>query len=371
MSPLFRDPHPTCSRCRGRSYSYKSTCKTCDGWSLDQWEHYRLNELMLGAVNHLPAMLATPLKKLPTLPCHQPPRGPFRLRLPPPPPLVGLGEGREAPSVVDIKEPRVSSPPSVPLQEQGERGTDTQVRGGEGDASATSLALAVGGLGVSAQPQLDTLADKSPPSPSHLRLKISSYHHMDDWGEEGEDRVPSPAPSPPQAKRRRREEREQGTDRVRAPDFQGKSARHRSPTRERPQPRGHERYTAPARPRSPPLRALPAGGSRIHWGLIRPYSEQVEFGEDRPRPLDQSVHPNSVTNSVWQRTEARNCSHAQEPDEPSRSYPHPHHHADTSDRSRPWAPQPHDFAAQPAPTDPYHRAPQPPGLTDQRNHRAS
>ena len=47
---------------------------------------------------------------------------------------------------------------------------------------------------------------------------------MDDWGVEGEDRVPSPAPSPLQSKRRR-EERERGTDRTRAPDFQEKSAR--------------------------------------------------------------------------------------------------------------------------------------------------
>ena len=93
----------------------------------------------------------------------------------------------------------------------------------------------MGGGGESAQPQLDTLADKSPPSPSHLRLKISSYHHVDDWGEgeEGEDRVPSPSPSPPHAKRRR-EEREQGTDRSQAPDFQGKSVRHWSPPGERP-----------------------------------------------------------------------------------------------------------------------------------------
>ena len=100
-----------------------------------------------------------------------------------------------------------------------------------------------GGGGSSSQPQPDTLEDKSPPSPSHLRLKISSYHHVDDCGEEGEDRVPSPAPSPLQAKRRR-EEREWGTDLSRAPDFQEKSARRCSPTRERPQPHSHDRLPA-------------------------------------------------------------------------------------------------------------------------------
>ena len=62
-----------------------------------------LNALMLGAVNHLPAMLATPLKQLPILPCPWPPQGPFRPRPPSlslPPPSEGLGEGGEAPSVV-------------------------------------------------------------------------------------------------------------------------------------------------------------------------------------------------------------------------------------------------------------------------------
>ena len=54
------------------------------------------------------------------------------------------------------------------------------------------------------------------------------------------------------------------------------------------------------------LRALPAGDSHFHWGLIYPYHELTEFGEDVSRPLDQTVHPNYVANSVWQRAEARN-----------------------------------------------------------------
>ena len=53
-----------------------------------------LNELMLDAVNHLPAMLATPLKQLPTLPCPRPPQGLYRPRLPPSPSLGGT-VGRE------------------------------------------------------------------------------------------------------------------------------------------------------------------------------------------------------------------------------------------------------------------------------------
>ena len=142
---------------------------------------------------------------------------------------------------------------------------------------------------------------------------------MDDWGVEGEDRVASPAPSPPQAKMRR-EERERETDRTRAPDFLEKSARRRSPTRERPQPHGRDRRTAPARPRSPSVQALPAGDSRIHWGLICPYDAQTEFSEHVSRPQDQASCHNSVANSVWQRAEARDRSRAREPDAPSISF---------------------------------------------------
>ena len=250
MSPLFRDPHPTCTRCTGRSCSYKSTCDTCDGWSLDQWEHYSLKCAYVGRSKSSSRHAGDPIET-----ASDPPLSPAPTRsvspTPPsltlPPPSEGMGEGSEAPSVVNVKEQCVSSPTSMPTREHEERGRDTpHVRGGEGEASSTYLASAEGG-GGSSQPQPDTLEDKSPPSPSQLRLKISSYHHVDDWGEEGEDDVPSPAPSPPQAKRRR-EQRERGTHRSRAPDFHEKSARLCSPTKEHPQPRGRDRRTAPARP---------------------------------------------------------------------------------------------------------------------------
>ena len=202
VSPLFRDPHPTCTRCRGRSCSSTSTCNICDGWSLDQWEHSRLKRDYI-LRSHVCLPLPPCLHKSRERGGGTPLRSVLGRGMPPPPPSLRRGE-------------------------------------------------------ESAQPQPDALADKSPPSPGPLRLKISSYHHVDDWGEEGEYRVPSPAPSSLHAKRRR-EEREQGTDRSRAPDFQGKSARHRSPSGEHPRPRGHDRYAAPAHPRSSPLRALPVG----------------------------------------------------------------------------------------------------------------
>ena len=127
------------------------------------------------------------------------------------------------------------SPTSMPSREHGERGRDTpRVGDGEGEAASTSLASA-GGREEPPQPQPDPLDDKLPSSPSKFRPKIFSVHHVDDWGGDGEDRAPSPDPSQPQAKRRR-EERERATDRARAADFHEKSARRRSPPRERPRP---------------------------------------------------------------------------------------------------------------------------------------
>ena len=37
MSPLFRDPHPTCVRCGGTKCSADMTCDICKDWSVAQW----------------------------------------------------------------------------------------------------------------------------------------------------------------------------------------------------------------------------------------------------------------------------------------------------------------------------------------------
>ena len=146
MSPLFRDPHPTCTRYRGRSCSYKSTCDTCDGWSLDQWEHYRLERAYAGSSKSSSRRAGDSIETAsnsPLSPASTRSVSPTPPSLPLPPPSEGLGEGSEAPSIVNVKEPRVSSPTSMPTQEHGERGRDTPpVRGGEGEASSTSLASA-------------------------------------------------------------------------------------------------------------------------------------------------------------------------------------------------------------------------------------
>ena len=154
MSPLFRDPDPTCTRCRGRSCSYNSTCNTCDGWSLDQWEHYRLKSAYAGRSKSSSRHAGDPIET-----ASNPPLSPASTRsvspsppsLPLPPPSEGMGEGSEAPSVtnisvVNVNELHVPSPTSMPSRVHEERGRDTtQVRGEEGEVSFTSLASAGGG----------------------------------------------------------------------------------------------------------------------------------------------------------------------------------------------------------------------------------
>ena len=155
MSPLFRDPHPTCTRCRGRSCSYNSTCNTCDGWSLCQWEHYRLKRAYAGRSKSSSLHAGDPIDT-----ASNPPLSPASTRsvspsppsLPLPPSPEGIGEGSEAPSVanisaVNVDEPRVPSPTSMPSREHGEGGRDTsRVHDGEREAPSTSLASA--GRGV-------------------------------------------------------------------------------------------------------------------------------------------------------------------------------------------------------------------------------
>ena len=40
LSNLDRDPHPTCTRCRGRICTKDMTCDVCANWSVAQWEQF-------------------------------------------------------------------------------------------------------------------------------------------------------------------------------------------------------------------------------------------------------------------------------------------------------------------------------------------
>ena len=40
LSTLDRDPHPTCTRCRGKVCTKDMTCDICADWSAAQWEQF-------------------------------------------------------------------------------------------------------------------------------------------------------------------------------------------------------------------------------------------------------------------------------------------------------------------------------------------
>ena len=40
LSSIDRDPHPTCTRCRGKICTMEMTCDICADWSVAQWEQF-------------------------------------------------------------------------------------------------------------------------------------------------------------------------------------------------------------------------------------------------------------------------------------------------------------------------------------------
>ena len=141
MSPLFRDPHPTCTRCRGRSCSYNSTCEICDGWLLDQWQHYRRKCAYAERSRSPSRHVGDPIDA-----ASNPPLSPtsnevrFSLASFPSPSVTNI-------NAFSVDEPRVPSPTSMPSREHGERKGDTpRVGDGEREAASTSLVSRVGGV---------------------------------------------------------------------------------------------------------------------------------------------------------------------------------------------------------------------------------
>ena len=131
MSPVFRDPHPTCARCRGRNCAGDSMCSSYQDWSLAQWEafhakrsytdHKKSNSRHAGGPTSLTSK--SPLSSAPVKQA-APSLAPPPLSAPPPPPLEGSGIGEETKSD-NPKQTRVSSSPPLLASQQRERWGDT------------------------------------------------------------------------------------------------------------------------------------------------------------------------------------------------------------------------------------------------------
>ena len=119
--PLFWDPHPTCSRCRGRKCTSDMTCDICKDWSVAQWEVFVKKRFYSGRRKSHPSG-----SSLPTAPLPLPPPllllklGTLRRRLLHLPPFlqkgrVGQGSRRASPALA------LALSPLPPLAIQWER----------------------------------------------------------------------------------------------------------------------------------------------------------------------------------------------------------------------------------------------------------
>ena len=134
MSPIFRDQHPTCARCRGIKCTADITCDICKDWSVAQWEAFRRKRRPSGSA--LPPASQTP----------------------PPPASSSLEAGCSAPP------PRSLPPPSEGRDRSRGGGVEGVFRVGEvpppsslskgGEGRSTAGALASAGVGDSATSSL-------------------------------------------------------------------------------------------------------------------------------------------------------------------------------------------------------------------------
>ena len=68
MSPLYRDPHPTCARCSGSQCSDDMTCDICKDWSLKQWEAFRHKRSYSGRRKSCPSDSSSASATIPPVP---------------------------------------------------------------------------------------------------------------------------------------------------------------------------------------------------------------------------------------------------------------------------------------------------------------
>ena len=125
MSPVFRGPHPTCARCRGRKCSSTTTCDICHDWSLAQWESHHSKRSYAERSKSSNRHAGVPTGPTANSPLSSASKSgaasPAPLTLPAPPPSEGPGVGGETLSD-DLKRPCVSPSPSLFMNKQGERG---------------------------------------------------------------------------------------------------------------------------------------------------------------------------------------------------------------------------------------------------------
>ena len=133
MSPLFRDPHQTCARCRGIKCSADVTCDICKDWSVVQWEAFLKRHPYSERRKKRPSLCASASASSEAGRPAPPPR-------PLPPPSEGRDRSGEAEGVPCVGSREVSSPPLPPFGGRGGGGAArTPASEGASDSAVSSL----------------------------------------------------------------------------------------------------------------------------------------------------------------------------------------------------------------------------------------
>ena len=148
MSPIFRDPHPTCTRCRGIKCTADVTCDICTDWFVAQWEAFLKRRPYSGRCKKCPSGSALPPASPTPLPSASAPSEAGR-PAPPPRSLPIPSEWRDRLGVEGVSRvgSREGPPPSSRLLEGGVGGGSAGVlaSAGAGDSAASSLSGRGGG----------------------------------------------------------------------------------------------------------------------------------------------------------------------------------------------------------------------------------
>ena len=116
MSPIFRDPHPTCARCRGVKCSADETCDICKDWSVMQWEAFLKRRPCSGCRKKRTSGFALPTASQTPPPSASASSEAGRPALPPrslPPPSEWRARLGEVEGVLRVGSLKVSPPPSL------------------------------------------------------------------------------------------------------------------------------------------------------------------------------------------------------------------------------------------------------------------
>ena len=315
LARLDRDPHPTCTRCRGKICTRDMTCDFCAVWSAEQWELFA-KKRSYKERKHRPSGSAAPAQQ--TSPRAETSSGvsrPGTSSSSSSRPLGGQerGEGSQgAPGVVSGGAP---SPPARPLSSERGGSASRHLSGVNGLAPSSPSASGGGGAGVVRSRQISiSRVSESVDSPSfspHVLRRENVRESSDSC---------SRALSSRDSRSSGREPRKDKRARSRESSSRGRRRRSRSRSSSRSRSRGRERArrsssaSRSSRGRSRRERSRSSDrdrsrrGSSRSWSSDRYRSRRDRSRRERSRSFDRSRSHRERARSPARRGERRDRS---------------------------------------------------------------